>query len=232
MNNIKLIAILIFVASCSSESSQIKFESLLDSEWSKIVNDNPVYASSMGDLSQNTKWSDTSVEKIYSDHQDQLAVLNQLDELDISDFTEENKVNYLLFKQQYENSIESHAYKTFLIPFSHRGGIQLQHETTSIVPLRNKQHYLDWIERISKIDVLVDAAIEKAKIGIAEEIVPPRFLMQKVYKQIELQAFVEPKDSPFYRAFLEMDRSLDGDEVQEIQQKALDVIKSKVFLLI
>ena len=185
MNNIKLIAILIFVASCSSESSQIKFESLLDSEWSKIVNDNPVYASSMGDLSQNTKWSDTSVEKIYSDHQDQLAVLNQLDELDISDFTEENKVNYLLFKQQYENSIESHAYKTFLIPFSHRGGIQLQHETTSIVPLRNKQHYLDWIERISKIDVLVDAAIEKAKIGIAEEIVPPRFLMQKVYKQIE-----------------------------------------------
>ena len=52
--------------------------------------------------------------------------------------------------------------------------------------------------------------------------------MQKVYKQIELQAFIEPKDSPFYRAFLEMDRSLDGDEVQEIQQKALDVIKSKV----
>ena len=90
MNNIKLIAILIFVASCSSESSQIKFESLLDSEWSKIVNDNPVYASSMGDLSQNTKWSDTSVENIYSDHQHELAVLNQLNELDISDFTEED----------------------------------------------------------------------------------------------------------------------------------------------
>ena len=153
MRNIILIAVLIFVVGCTSESPQIKFESLLDSEWSKIVNDNPVYASSMGDLSKNTEWSDTSVENIYSDHQHQLNVLNQLDELDISDFTEDNKVNYLLFKQQYENSIESHAYKTFLIPFSHRGGIQLQHETTSVVPLRNKQHYLDWIERISKIDV-------------------------------------------------------------------------------
>ncbi len=197
MNNIKLIAALIFVVSCSSDSSQTKFESLLDSEWSKTVSDNPVYASSMGDLSRNAEWSDTSIENIYSDNQHQLDVLNQLDELDISAFTEDNKVNYLLFKQQYENSIESHIYKTFLIPFSHRGGIQLQHETTSIVPLRNKQNYLDWIERISKIDMLVDAAIEKAKIGIAEEIVPPRFLMQKVYKQIELQAFVEPKDSPF-----------------------------------
>ena len=84
MDNIKLIAVLIFVVSCSSESSQSKFESLLDSEWSKIVNDNPVYASSMGDLSRNTEWSNTSVENIYSDHQHQLNILNQLDELDIS----------------------------------------------------------------------------------------------------------------------------------------------------
>ncbi|MFL2725060.1 MAG: DUF885 domain-containing protein [Gammaproteobacteria bacterium] len=228
MHKANLIALLVLFTGCSSESPQDQFESLLGSEWSKVVNDNPVYASSMGDLSRNTEWSDTSVENIYSDHQHQLDVLNRLDNLDISNFSEENKVNYKLFKQEYKNSTESHAYKTFLIPFSHRGGIQLQHETISIVPLRNKQHYLDWIERISKIDVLVDAAIEKAKLGISEEIVPPRFLMQKVFKQIKLQAFVEPKDSPFYRAFLEIDSSIERVDIDEIQQEALNVIKLKV----
>ena len=228
MHKANLIALLVLFAGCSSESPQDQFESLLGSEWSKVVNDNPVYASSMGDLSRNTEWPDTSVENIYSDHQHQLDVLNRLDSLDISNFSEDNKVNYKLFKQEYKNSTESHAYKTFLIPFSHRGGIQLQHETISIVPLRNKQHYLDWIERISKIDVLVDAAIEKAKLGISEEIVPPRFLMQKVFKQIKLQAFVEPKDSPFYRAFLEIDSSIERADIDEIQQKALNVIKLKV----
>ena len=228
MHKANLIALLVLFTGCSSESPQDQFESLLGSEWSKVVNDNPVYASSMGDLSRNTEWSDTSVENIYSDHQHQLDVLNRLDSLDISNFSEENKVNYKLFKQEYRNSTESHAYKTFLIPFSHRGGIQLQHETISIVPLRNKQHYLDWIERISKIDVLVDAAIEKAKLGISEEIVPPRFLMQKVFKQIKLQAFVEPKDSPFYRAFLEIDSSIERVDIDEIQQEALNVIKLKV----
>jgi len=228
MHKANLIALLVLFAGCSSESPQDQFESLLGSEWSKVVNDNPVYASSMGDLSRNTEWSDTSVENIYSDHQHQLDVLNRLDSLDISNFSEDNKVNYKLFKQEYKNSTESHAYKTFLIPFSHRGGIQLQHETISIVPLRNKQHYLDWIERISKIDVLVDAAIEKAKLGISEEIVPPRFLMQKVFKQIKLQAFVEPKDSPFYRAFLEIDSSIEGVDIDEIQQEAINVIKLKV----
>ena len=228
MHKANLIALLVLFTGCSSESPQDQFESLLGSEWSKVVNDNPVYASSMGDLSRNTEWSDTSVENIYSDHQHQLDVLNLLDSLDISNFSEDNKVNYKLFKQEYKNSTESHAYKTFLIPFSHRGGIQLQHETISIVPLRNKQHYLDWIERISKIDVLVDAAIEKAKLGISEEIVPPRFLMQKVFKQIKLQAFVEPKDSPFYRAFLEIDSSIERVDIDEIQQEALNVIKLKV----
>ena len=103
MNNIKIVALLIFIAGCSSESQQIQFESLLDSEWLKIVNDNPVYASSMGDLSRNTEWSDTSVENIYADHQHQLDVLNQLDKWDIDNFTEDNQVNYALFKQQYEN---------------------------------------------------------------------------------------------------------------------------------
>ncbi|MDA8781443.1 DUF885 domain-containing protein [Gammaproteobacteria bacterium] len=228
MNKIYLLVITFLLIGCSPKSPEIQFESLLDSEWLKIIEDNPVYASSMGDLSRNTEWSDTSVENVYLEHQHDLDILNQLEELDVSNFSEDNKVNYSLFKKQYENSIEGHEYKTYLIPFSHRGGIQLQHETTSVVPLRNKQHYLDWIERISKIDVLVDAAIVKAKIGIVEEIVPPRFLMQKVYKQIELQAFIDPIDSPFYRTFMEMDRSINDADVKEIQEKALETIKTKV----
>ena len=83
---------------------------MLDSEWLKIIEDNPVYASSMGDLSRNTEWSDTSVENVYLEYQHDLDILNQLEELDVSNFSEDNKVNYSLFKKQYENSIEGHEY--------------------------------------------------------------------------------------------------------------------------
>ncbi len=226
MKSISLYALLILLIGCSTENHQVQFNSLLNSEWERMIADNPVYASSMGDLTNNTKWSDTSIEKIYSNHQIELQVLNQLEEFDTKNFTEENQVNYLLFKKQYENSIEAHSFKKFLMPFSHRGGIQLKHETTSIIPLRNKQNFLDWIERLSKINMLIDDAIEKARIGIDQGIVPPRFLMEKVYKQIELQVFVEPKDSPFYRVFENINNEIDSSE--EIQLKALDVIKTKV----
>ena len=226
MRSISLYALLTLLIGCSTENHQVQFNSLLNSEWERMIADNPVYASSMGDLTNNTKWSDTSIEKIYSNHQIELQVLNQLEEFETKNFTEENQVNYLLFKKQYENSIEAHSFKKFLMPFSHRGGIQLEHETTSIIPLRNKQNFLDWIERLSKINTLIDDAIEKARIGIVQGIVPPRFLMEKVYKQIELQVFVEPKDSPFYRVFENINNEIDSSE--EIQSKALDVIKTIV----
>lgn len=226
MRSITLYALLLLLIGCSTENHQVQFNSLLNSEWERMIADNPVYASSMGDLTNNRNWSDTSIEKIHSNHQIELQVLSQLEEFETKNFSEENQVNYLLFKKQYENSIEAHTFKKFLMPFSHRGGIQLEHETTNIIPLRNKQNFLDWIERLSKINTLIDDAIEKARIGIDQGIVPPRFLMEKVYKQIELQVFIEPKDSPFYRVFQNIDNEIDSSK--EIQLKALDVIKTKV----
>ncbi len=226
MRHITIFWLLILVLGCSSESYQTQFRSLLDTEWSRLMDNDPVYASSMGDLTNNNKWPDTSINKIYLNHNHELEILRQLEEFNITNFSDDDQVNYFLFKKQYENSIEAYKYKQFLMPFSHRGGIQLEHETTSIVPFRNKQNYLDWIERISQIDVLIDNEIEKARIGIDEGIVPPRFLMQKVYKQIALQVFIEPKNSPFYRIFKDINKNIDSyDEVQEM---ALNVIKTKV----
>ena len=228
MKNIKYLALVGLLAGCSQPSVETAFEGLMDSEWSKVVSDNPVYASSMGDLRFNTEWSDSSITKINENHQHDQSVLDALNAMAIDDFDELNTTNYKLFKKQYENSVESFEYQTYLMPFSHRGGIQLEHETVNILPLRNAEHYLDWIERLSKLEVVIDAEIEKAKKGIETGTVPPRFLMQKVFDQIKLQAFVSPETSPFFRAFESMDRSISQEDVDAIQAKAKNVIATKV----
>ena len=232
MNKNTLIISFILILSCSSQSSAVtsnsSFNSIIDSEWLKIISDNPVYASSMGDLRFNTEWSDNSIKKINLNYEHNLKILEKLNNIDINDLNYENRINYKLFKKQYENSIESHSYETYLMPFSHRGGIQLQHETTSILPLRKTQHYLDWIERLIKIEQLINADIEKAKVGIKLGIVPPRFLMQKVFDQIKLQIFVSPENSPFYRTFLEIDNSISLEDKKLIQDKAIAAIKDNV----
>ena len=228
MRYFKYIAILTLLAGCSPQSPESSFEDLMESEWAKIISDNPVYASSMGDLRFNRDWSDNSVSRIIQDYQHDQLVLDQLHAMDLNGLDELNRINYKLFKKQYENSVESFGYQTYLMPFSHRGGIQLEHETVNILPLRNAGHYDDWIARLSKLEVLVDAEIEKARMGIETGTVPPRFLMQKVFEQIKLQAYVSPETSPFYRAFESMDRSIDPGEVLAIQARAKEVIKNQV----
>lgn len=228
MRYFKYIAILTLLAGCSPQSPESSFEDLMESEWAKIISDNPVYASSMGDLRFNRDWSDNSVSRIIQDYQHDQLVLDQLHAMDLNGLDELNRINYKLFKKQYENSVESFDYQTYLMPFSHRGGIQLEHETVNILPLRNAGHYDDWIARLSKLEVLVDAEIEKARMGIETGTVPPRFLMQKVFEQIKLQAYVSPETSPFYRAFESMDRSIDPGEVLAIQARAKEVIKNQV----
>ena len=228
MRYFKYIAFLTLLAGCSPQSPESSFEDLMESEWAKIISDNPVYASSMGDLRFNRDWSDNSVSGIIQDYQHDQLVLDQLHAMDLNGLDELNRINYKLFKKQYENSVESFDYQTYLMPFSHRGGIQLEHETVNILPLRNAGHYDDWIARLSKLEVLVDAEIEKARMGIETGTVPPRFLMQKVFEQIKLQAYVSPETSPFYRAFESMDRSIDPGEVLAIQARAKEVIKNQV----
>jgi uncharacterized protein (DUF885 family) len=228
MRYFKYLALLALLVGCSSQSPESTFEDLMESEWAKIISDNPVYASSMGDLRFNRDWSDNSVSGIIQDYQHDQLVLEQLNEMDLNGLDELNLINYKLFKKQYENSVESFDYQAYLMPFSHRGGIQLEHETVNILPLRNAEHYDDWIARLSKLGVMVDTEIEKARMGIETNTVPPRFLMQKVFEQIKLQAYVSPETSPFYRAFESMDRSIDEGEVLAIQARAKEVIRNQV----
>ncbi|MDA7851801.1 DUF885 domain-containing protein [Gammaproteobacteria bacterium] len=228
MNHFKYLALIILLTGCTIEPTESAFEGLMESEWSKVILDNPVYASSMGDLRFNRDWSDNSVSRIIQEHQHDQDVLEQLNAMDLGDLDELNLINYKLFKKQYENSVESFEYQTYLMPFSHRGGIQLEHETVNILPLRNAEHYEDWIARLSKLGQLVDAEIQKARMGIETGTVPPKFLMQKVFQQIKLQAYVSPENSPFYRAFESMDRSITKSEVETIQTKAKEVIRNQV----
>ena len=111
MQYFKYLALLTLLAGCSPQSPESSFEDLMESEWAKIISDNPVYASSMGDLRFNRDWSDNSVSGIIQDYQHDQLVLDQLHAMDLNGLDELNRINYKLFKKQYENSVESFDYR-------------------------------------------------------------------------------------------------------------------------
>ena len=229
MKNLSYLLPLFFlISSCSDNSDENVFEELMQSEWQRGIDENPLYASSMGNLDKNDQWPEYSVEKIQTNYEHDLKILTQLNQLDSDAFSDDNLLNLQLFKDQYINSTELYQFKNFLMPFSHRGGIQLQHESAETLPLRSVKHYEDWLSRLSKIDNYIDSHINVAKAGMANNIMPPRILMQRVLDQIKAQAFSTAKDSPFNKAFIEMPSSINIEDKQRIQNEATEIIQKTV----
>ena len=229
MKNLSYLLPLFFlISSCSDNSDENVFEELMQSEWQRGIDENPLYASSMGNLDKNDQWPEYSVEKIKTNYEHDLKILTQLNQLNSDAFSDDNLLNLQLFKDQYKNSTELYQFKNFLMPFSHRGGIQLQHESAETLPLRSVKHYEDWLSRLSKIDHYIDSHIDVAKAGMADNIMPPRILMQRVLDQIKAQAFSTAKDSPFNKAFIEMPSSINIEDKQRIQNEATEIIQKTV----
>ena len=204
----------------SKFNDEQRFLDLLDNEFAKSIEDNPIYASYMGDLRFNTLWPDYSIEKINKDHEHTLKVIEELEMMSVDNFSDENKLNYRLFVDGYKYSAEKHQYQIHLLPFSHRGGIQLQHETAESLPLRNFQQYMDWISRLEKIDDVIDQYIALANQGIENQIMPPKVLMTRVLNQIKLQNVDSYSNSPFYDAFEILPNTISDEEQKQIRLQA------------
>ena len=212
----------------SKTNDEQKFLELLDKEFTKSIEDNPIYASYMGDLRFNTLWPDYSIEKINKDHEHTLKVIEELEMMSVDDFSDENKLNYRLFLDGYKNSADKHQYQIHLLPFSHRGGIQLQHETAETLPLRNFQQYMDWISRLEKLDDVIDQYIALANHGIKNQVMPPKVLMSRVLNQIKLQNVDSYVNSPFYDAFEVLPDEISNEEQKQIREQAQTTITNVV----
>ena len=212
----------------SKTNDEQKFLELLDKEFTKSIEDNPIYASYMGDLRFNTLWPDYSIKKINKDHEHTLKVIEELEMMSVDDFSDENKLNYRLFLDGYKNSADKHQYQIHLLPFSHRGGIQLQHETAETLPLRNFQQYMDWISRLEKLDDVIDQYIALANHGIKNQVMPPKVLMSRVLNQIKLQNVDSYVNSPFYDAFEVLPDEISNEEQKQIREQAQTTITNVV----
>ena len=211
-----------------SNVDQEKFEMLMGSEYQKYLYDNPISASYLGDLRYNTKWNDVSLDKIKADNLHDLAIIDQLEKMDLSSFTEANILNFKLFLDQYKNQVELYEFKIYLMPFSHRGGIQLQHETAESLPLTTLNNYEDWLTRLESINTYIDQIIILARNGVDSGIVPPKILMQRVKKQLDFHNVSSPIDSPFYKVFKNLPNTLNNEEKNYITQRAQTVISEVV----
>ena len=230
-NKITFVTFLIINLSLVSNlkaNSNANFLKFLDDEWNYEVKQNPVYATSLGIKGFENKWSDMSVEAIKKRQDHHYSLLKELTKIDIDSLNTENQLNYRLFTQLQQNSIDLIPFNQHLMPFSHRGGVQLMHEQSERLRFVTKRDFEDWIDRLSNLDIYIDQIINLAKIGISEGYTKPRVLMERVERQISLQTNEDISKHPFYKLFNELPDFLSKEDKEELRLKATEVIANEI----
>ena len=215
----------IIISACGTGNDE-SFNQILDDEWKRGIQENPVYASSMGDKSANQDWPDISESAVRERQKKTREVLEQIRSIDPQSLSIENQLNYRLFLYNYERSVRGQKFDSHLLTFGQRGGIQLEHETAEGLSFNTSQDYKDWLVRLEKLPTLIDQHINLGRLGIERKITAPNILMQRVANQIQLQLVDNPEESPFFNVFIDIPENIQDRET--IQSMARDVIKSKV----
>ena len=225
--------LLLAIALCATTNPALAdpgedFRTLLDEVWEWRLESNPMMASRQGDRRFNTQWRDRSLAGIEQRHLDSREFLRRVYAIDKTRLSEADKLNYELFRRSLQQSVDSHQFNGHLMPFNQRGGVQNLDSNAAYLRFETAGDYEDWLERMGKIDSVIEQTIEVADRGIDEEMVLPRVLMERIPDQIAAQLVEEGTESPFYSVFETMPDTISSSDQERLQKAAVEVIEEAV----
>jgi len=204
------------------------FQALLDEAWEWQMDEFPVWASRLGDKRANDRWTDESLEAIERRFQDRRAFLVRLRDIDPGSLSEQDKLNYELFRRDLQTDVDANKYRAYLMPMSQRGGVQSLDSTAESVPLSSVKDYDDWLARMDSIDNVIEQSMELQEAGRKEGYMPPKILMERIPDQIAAQLVENAEESPFYSAFANMPESFSEEDRERLQATAKSIIDKKI----
>lgn len=158
---------------------------LLAEQWQHTLQNSPEFATILGDLRYNDRWSDLSLAHAAAEHQATAGFLKRFEAIDTRGFSDTDKLNQQLMVRQLKDSLKSYDLKLFEMPLDQMSGIHLQLAGfVSSIPFNNTKDYDDYLARLRAVPKAFEQVIGVARQGLADKMMPPKYLLEKVVVQI------------------------------------------------
>lgn len=214
------------IASAAGAGSEL--ETMMKEAWAWEMAEDPVAASLLGETQHNERWRDISAAAERRRQDWRIALLERIDRIDTGELSDEQRLNLELFRLGYLMEIEGYAYRDWLVPFSHMGGIQTADELAEQLRFASAKDYRDWLSRMEALDGQIADTITLLRQGIDEGRTLPRVLGERIPDQIAAQLVEDPEASGFYRPFREMAPTIDAVESEALRDLARQVITEEI----
>ena len=212
-----------------SIDENLKFETYLNEDWEIYLNENPLFASYVGDKRFNDKIKSNSIDVFNDSKKSDTSSLNKLRQINQSILSDENKLNYKLKEFDLLNNIESKEFPIYFLRLNQRGGIQSFYETGNRLVYTSKKDYLDWLSRLEQFSQNINTSLEINKKGLANKITQPKLVTEAVIAQINAILESDIENNPYMKVFLEADENiLSSNEKNSLIERAKNLIVNKI----
>lgn len=202
---------------------------LLQEQWEYTLKNNPEIATTLGDLRYNNRWTEVSKNQIEKDKKTTQNFLKRFEAIDSTGFSATDQLNKDLMIYQLKESLKNYDLKLYEMPFNQMWGLHLQFPGfISSIPFNNVKQYQDYIARLKQIPLILDQGIQLAKQGQKDGLMPPKYLIEKMAKQIDSIATPAGKDSVFASPLKQFPKNISKTEQERLSREILQAIDQNV----
>ena len=211
------------------EARRKALNELLAEQWEYRLRTSPLFASFLGDKRWNDKLDDFSQQAIDKDLLETQKFLTRFDAIDTSGFAAQEILNKRLMVRDLKIQLEGAKFKDWEMPVNQQGGIQLElPQLALILSFQSVKDYDDYITRLKAMPLLLDQTMIQMRKGMADKLMPPAFLLEKVWEQTNGIATLPAADSPFAQPFKKFPDSISKEEAKRLTDQGLAAIANAV----
>ena len=205
------------------------FSDLLAEHWDYTLSHSPEFASILGDKRWNDKASDLSEREILADQQKDREWLARLEVVDTTGFPEQEALTKTLLVRGLKEAIGNERFHNWEMPVSQFGGVHLQApQLVSLLSFATVKDYDDYNTRLKQLPKQFDDISARMRKGMAEGLMQPRFLLEKVVTQSGGIAGQKPEDTPFARPLAKIPATFSSEDQARIKGEVLTTIRESV----
>jgi uncharacterized protein (DUF885 family) len=211
------------------EARRKALSDLLAEQWEYTMRTSPVWASMLGDKRWNDKLEDISQQAIDKDLEETKKFLSRFEAIDTAGFPEQEALNQKLMLRNLRMELEGARFKPWEMPVTQFGGLHIQlPDLVTVLSFGNVKDYEDYIARLKAMPVLFEQTEIQMRKGMAEGLMPPKYLLEKVAAQANRVAAAEAEKTPFARPFEKFPPGISAPEQKRLREQGIAAIRGGV----
>jgi len=222
-------AVQMIAVSTDVETRRLQLNVLINDLWEWHLQQNPMFASIIGDKRYNDQMGSASEKTILEQQAKEKEFLKRFEAIDVTGLPHQDVLNRELEIRSLKEDIEATDLKLWQMPVNQMDGIHIDApQMVTVLSFETVKDYDDYIARLKQLPRIFDEETANMRKGMANGLMPPKFLLEKVVEQTNGIATLAPDQTPYAQPLSRFPAGFSEADKSRLKTTGLAAIKDGV----